>query len=135
MVYDGFVKGLCEHSLSLEDMKSWEYCGGNANSPYESYFNDFVKKFGHMAHLECEDNCVCGHKIVINCYITNKDFTPTKKMKKIQYQNETRSGRTGFSDELWVNFRSAGRPAGLSRHNQLRCLLKKAGRSWEAPMR
>ena len=32
MVYDGFVKGLSEHGLSLEDIKSWEYCGGNANS-------------------------------------------------------------------------------------------------------
>ena len=88
MVYDGFVKGLNEHDLSLEDIKSWGYCGGNAISSSENYFNDFVKKFGHMAHPECEVNCVCGHKIVTNCYITNKDFTPTKKMKKIQYQNK-----------------------------------------------
>ena len=84
MVYDGFKKGLIEYGLSLEDIKSWEYCGGNENI----YFNDFVKNFGHMAHPEREDNCVCGHKIVTNCYITNKDFTPTKKMKKIQYQNK-----------------------------------------------
>ena len=41
MVYDGFVKGLIEYGLSLEDIKSWEYCGGNENI----YFNDFVKKF------------------------------------------------------------------------------------------
>ena len=72
------------YGLSLEDIKSWEYCGGNENI----YFHDFVKKFGHMAHSECEDKCVCGHKIVINCYIRNKDFTPTKNMKKIQYQNK-----------------------------------------------
>jgi hypothetical protein len=84
MVYDGFEKGLIEYGLSLEDIQSWEYCGGNENA----YFNDFVKMFGHMAHPECEVNCVCGHKIVTNCYITNKDFTPTKKMKKIQYQNK-----------------------------------------------
>ena len=84
MVYDGFVKGLIEYGLSFEDIKSWEYCGGNENT----YFNDFVKTFGHMAHPECEDNCVCRHIIVTNCYITNKDFTPNKKMKKIQYQNK-----------------------------------------------
>ena len=84
MVYDGFEKGLIEYGLSFEDIKNWEYCGGNENA----YFNDFVKMFGHMAYPECEVNCVCGHKIVTNCYITNKDFTPTKKMKKIQYQNK-----------------------------------------------
>jgi len=88
MVHDGFEKGLSMYGLSLEDIKSWEYCGGNENSPSESYFNDFVKKFGHMAHPECQYNCVCGHKIVTNCYITNKDFTPINKMKKIQYQNK-----------------------------------------------
>ena len=88
MVYDGFVKGLSEHGLSFEDIKNWEYCGGNANSPSEKYFDDFVKKFGHMAHPECEDKCICGVEISYNCYITNTQITPTKKMKKIQYQNK-----------------------------------------------
>jgi hypothetical protein len=44
MVYDGFVKGLSEHGVSLEDIQSWEYCGGNENSPSEKYFYDFEKK-------------------------------------------------------------------------------------------
>ena len=29
MVYDGFEKGLIVYGLSLKDIKSWEYCGGN----------------------------------------------------------------------------------------------------------
>ena len=88
MVYDGFVKGLNEHFLSLEDIKNWEYCGGNENSPSKKYFDDFVKKFGHMEHPEFEDKCIRGVKISYNCYITNTQITPTEKMKKIQYQNK-----------------------------------------------
>jgi hypothetical protein len=40
-----------------------------------------------------------------------------------------------FRVNFGVNFRSAWRPAGISRHNQQRSLMKKAARSWEAPMR
>ena len=45
------------------------------------------------------------------------------------------AGGQDFRVSFRVNFRSAGRPAGMSRHNQQRSLLKKAARSWEAPMR
>jgi hypothetical protein len=45
------------------------------------------------------------------------------------------AGGQDFRVNFRVNFRSAGRPAGMSRHNQQRSLLKKAARSWEAPMR
>jgi hypothetical protein len=44
-------------------MKNWEYSGGNENSPSENYFNDFTKKFGHMAHPDFKDKCICGVKI------------------------------------------------------------------------
>jgi hypothetical protein len=45
------------------------------------------------------------------------------------------AGGQDFRVNFRVNFRSAGRPAGMSHHNQQRSLLKKAARSWEAPMR
>ena len=45
------------------------------------------------------------------------------------------AGGQDFRVNFRVNFRSAWRPAGMSRHNQQRSLLKKAARSWEAPMR
>jgi hypothetical protein len=56
MVYDGFVKGLSEHGLSLKDIKSWEYCGGNANKPSEKYFDDFVKSLGIWHTLNVKIN-------------------------------------------------------------------------------
>ena len=53
----------------------------------------------------------------------------------VQTQMKREAGGQDFRVNFRVNFRSAGRPAGMSRHNQQRSLLKKAARSWEAPMR
>jgi hypothetical protein len=55
-------------------------------------------------------------------------YSPRPYMKR-------EAGGQDFRVNFRVNFRSAWRPAGMSRHNQQRSFLKKAARSWEAPMR
>jgi hypothetical protein len=66
---DKFINGLTNYGLSYEQIKmsGWKYCGGNKGR-HLKYFN-----------LSCpgesvpdkENECVCGHKIEENCYITN----------------------------------------------------------------
>jgi hypothetical protein len=46
------------------------------------------QKKGDMAHPYFKDKCICGVTISYDCYITNKQITPTEKMKKIQYQDK-----------------------------------------------
>lgn len=62
-----FIKGLKDYQLSMEQMDNWSYCGGNTGR-HKNYFklacpDDDIP--------ELVDKCVCGHRIVENCYITD----------------------------------------------------------------
>lgn len=56
-----FLKGLKEYG----DIKIWKYCGGDRGR-HLNYFRIACKNEKLPEH---EDNCVCGHDIVENCYI------------------------------------------------------------------
>jgi len=65
-----FLKGLAEYNLTQDDIvnSGWCYCGGNQGS-HHNYFKIF---FNNKVDLPLQEhNCVCGHYIVENCYITD----------------------------------------------------------------
>tara|TARA_R110000796_G_C14250230_1_gene398499 strand:+ start:115 stop:549 length:435 start_codon:yes stop_codon:yes gene_type:complete len=64
-----FLKGLEEYNLTPEDIEQskWRYCGGNKESRLK-YWKLTCPKDDLPEHI---DKCVCGVKIVENCYITN----------------------------------------------------------------
>ena len=65
-----FIKGLANYELTFEDIihGNWKYCGGSSKGRHLNYFR-----------LSCPEDdlppraseCVCGHSIQENCYITN----------------------------------------------------------------
>ena len=64
-----FMKGLKEYGLSYDDIKNndWKYCGGNRGC-HLNYFKLFWK---HDKIPKLDTECVCGHAIEENCYITD----------------------------------------------------------------
>jgi len=66
-----FLRGLADYNLTVEEIRSgkWRYCGGNQGRHYR-YFKNF---FNNVELPEQEYNCVCGHHIQENCYITNDE--------------------------------------------------------------
>lgn len=64
-----FIKGLETHGLTYEEIKNgnWKYCGGS-NGRHLNYFNLTCKKKDLPDKV---NNCICGHSITENCYITN----------------------------------------------------------------
>ena len=64
-----FIKGLHNYGLTYELIKksNWKYCGGN-NGRHLRYFR---LSCPHDDLPEHANDCVCGHKIVENCYITD----------------------------------------------------------------
>lgn len=64
---DKFIKGLEEYNLSFYEIQKWKYCGGNL-SPRNKYFRMCCPD---EPLPDYEDRCVCGHRIVENCYITD----------------------------------------------------------------
>ena len=70
-VYRKFVEGLLKHGLTIEEVsKSWKYCGGNGKPRHVRYWKMFNK--GKLIPFPpYEQQCVCDHPIVENCYITN----------------------------------------------------------------
>lgn len=68
-----FIKGLKDYDLTYKDIieGGWYYCGGNKNRHlnYWNMNNQLRKKPWTMPQKT--EQCVCGHKIVENCYITN----------------------------------------------------------------
>jgi len=62
-----FQKGLAEYDLSIDDLTKWRYCGGNKGR----HLNYFRKCCPNDDKPENKDECICGHAIVENCYITN----------------------------------------------------------------
>jgi len=66
------MNGLKSYNLTYDEVKKWKYMGGNRTPRHR-----------HWWTLSCPDEpfpepvseCVCGHKIVENCYITNEKET------------------------------------------------------------
>jgi hypothetical protein len=65
-----FMKGLEKYGLTIEEVRNnWYYSGGNMGS----HLNYFKLKYKQAPFYEEEDECVCGHSIKENCYITNDE--------------------------------------------------------------
>ena len=67
---DLFIQGLKKYYISYEDIVAgkWKYCGGN---PEQRHVNYWKIVFGDKEFPKHEDECICGHFIVNNCYITD----------------------------------------------------------------
>jgi hypothetical protein len=112
-----FIKGLESYGLTYEEIKSnnWKYCGGNEGR-HLNYFKLCYKKSELPEH---DNECVCGHHIVENCYITDgkellilgncciKKFIPKntrtcekcEKPHKNRIVNRCNDCRTGICDK------------------------------------
>lgn len=66
---DKFIKGLQEYNLTYEEIieNNWHYCGG-CSGRHLNYFKIYFKG---KKLPERSNECVCGHYIVKNCYITD----------------------------------------------------------------
>ena len=64
-----FIKGLEEYNLTLEEIQSgsWKYSGGDTGS----HLNNFILINKKKPDFGKKYNCICGHHIDENCYITN----------------------------------------------------------------
>lgn len=64
-----FLEGLKKYNLTYDDIikSGWKYCGGDTGRHY-NYYKICRKDADLPGH---KDNCVCGHYIEENCYITN----------------------------------------------------------------
>ena len=69
-----FIRGLENYDLTKQDIEEggWFYCGGRSGRHlnYWNMLNQQRKKPWSFPDLINE--CVCGHSIIQNCYITNK---------------------------------------------------------------
>lgn len=63
-----FIQGLQNYNLSIEEIKSWTYCGSSGSAENRNYFKVC---FPEKELPTPSPTCVCGHGIVENCYITN----------------------------------------------------------------
>tara|TARA_R110000787_G_scaffold222735_1_gene331226 strand:- start:1126 stop:1620 length:495 start_codon:yes stop_codon:yes gene_type:complete len=68
-----FINGLKDYGLSYEDIvkSGWNYCGGN----WTFHQNYYKLRFPNEPLLPYADECVCGHDILHNGYICNKEET------------------------------------------------------------
>jgi hypothetical protein len=66
-----FIEGLEKYNLTYEEIikNNWKYCGGDTGRHYNYFKLCFPKKKLPTTIFEC----VCGHKISENCFITNED--------------------------------------------------------------
>lgn len=79
-----FINGLrTKHNMSYDDVKTWIFCGGHANTECEKipdefigYENYFKLCFPNTDFPELENKCVCDATLLHNCYI-RKDTTAT----------------------------------------------------------
>lgn len=62
-----FITGLKNYGLTYDDIKNsnWKYCGGSTGR----HLNYFKLVFSNYDLPEHTNECVCGHKIIENCYI------------------------------------------------------------------
>ena len=68
---DSFINGLMSYNINYDEITSgkWKYCGGNVGT----HLNYFQICHQNRVLPPFTDYCVCGHKIFINCYITNNE--------------------------------------------------------------
>jgi hypothetical protein len=66
---DKFVKGLKNYNLTYDEIKNnkWKYCGGQLGR-HLNYFKLCCKDIDLPKKIS---ECVCGHHIEENCYITD----------------------------------------------------------------
>ena len=67
-----FIEGLKKYSITLSDIEdgNFRYSGGDSDRHYRYY----RLKYGFNRKLPPHsDSCVCNHKIVENCYISDND--------------------------------------------------------------
>ena len=62
-----FLKGWLKEGMTVEDLKDWKYCGGDRGR-HLNYFDLSCPDWERPPHSY---ECVCGHSIQENCYITN----------------------------------------------------------------
>jgi hypothetical protein len=67
-LYKRFLIGLQNiYDLSFNDIKDWQYAGNNGSG--QIYYKLRFPKSKKLP--DYESNCVCGHPIIKNCYITD----------------------------------------------------------------
>lgn len=64
-----FLEGLKNYNLTQDEIKDWVCCGGNYGS-MKKYWNLVNKKINKQLPIH-KDNCICGHSILKNAYITD----------------------------------------------------------------
>ena len=64
-----FIKGLKNYNLTYDEIKNsnWKYCGGRTGH----HLNYFKLCFKNNKLPDIVNECVCGHHIEENCYITD----------------------------------------------------------------
>lgn len=67
-ISEAFKRGLENHNVTLDEARKWLYCGGDKGR-HQRYFNIFWKGIDRNLP-DHQSNCVCGHSIQENCYIT-----------------------------------------------------------------
>jgi len=68
-LYKKFIDGIIELGLTEEEIKKWQYCGGDYYSSHRNYFELRFPKKKLPYHVQW---CVCGHDIKRNAYICNE---------------------------------------------------------------
>ena len=66
-ISERFIRGLKDYNLTVDEVKQWRYCGGNRGS-HKNYFKLSCPNDDIPEHTT---ECVCGHRIQENCYITD----------------------------------------------------------------
>lgn len=92
---NGYVQTLIEE-LGDDFMNKWSYAGGNRGKRHKNYFELFNKE-KKLEEPEPTDRCACGHKIVENCYIYNKELNELRILGSCcikKFLNESNRGRT-----------------------------------------
>lgn len=70
-IYKNFIQGLKDCGLTYNDdfKLKWKYCGGNS----KEHLRYFKLSCPNDELPEPTNECICGHTITKNCYITNGD--------------------------------------------------------------
>lgn len=74
------IRGLKKYNLTLNDLRTFKYCGGDGGGIPESdeeevkktrHSNYYKLMFGNKDFPHRVHNCICGHEINENCYISD----------------------------------------------------------------
>ena len=69
-VYGAFYNGLTARGLKYNEViNNYKYVGGD-NGSHKKYF-DLINKNAPLTRPPHTNNCICGHYIKENCYITD----------------------------------------------------------------